>query len=170
MLIQRLQSSGTTGPPKGVEITHRNFVSNAEQVIHLSKMDPNYEERNKKAKWVCFLPLYHAYGQTYFVQIAAKRGVPAYIMPKFDFIQMLEIIQKHKITDLMLVPPIAVALAKSPATKQYDLSSVISAGSGAAPLSRAVCVEVEELWEPGKVNIKVSWLILLKSHSPYWKS
>lgn len=150
-------SSGTTGPPKGVEITHRNFVANAEQVTHLSSLAPDYENLTKTARWLCFLPLYHAYGQTYFVQIAVKRGIPAYIMPKFDFIQMLEIIQKYKITDLMLVPPIAVALAKSPATKQYDLSSVVFAGSGAAPLSRAVSVEVEGLWKPGQVNVKVRY-------------
>lgn len=67
---------------------------------------------------------------------------------------MLDHIQNHRVTDLTLVPPIAVLMAKHPAVKTYDLSSVRFVGSGAAPLGREVCVEVEQLW-PGKgVNVK----------------
>lgn len=75
-------------------------------------------------------------------------------MQKFDFVKMLGHVQKHKISDLTLVPPIAVAMAKHPAAKQYDLSSVRYIGSGAAPLGREVSAEVEQLWPNGKVNLK----------------
>ena len=78
-------------------------------------------------------------------------------MPKFDFIGMLECIQKHKITDLNLVPPIAVALAKRPEVKKYDLSSVTGAGSGAAPLGNEQAREMERLWPAGQVNMKNGW-------------
>lgn len=76
-------------------------------------------------------------------------------MPKFDFIKMLEHAQAFKITTLTLAPPIAVALAKHPAVKNYDLSSIRSAGSGAAPLAQAVAEEVNNLWKPGHMNLKV---------------
>jgi len=76
-------------------------------------------------------------------------------MPKFDFIKMLEHIQDFKITTLTLVPPIAVALAKHPVGKNYNLSSIRNAGSGGAPLSQSVAEEVNNLWEPGHINLKV---------------
>jgi 4-coumarate--CoA ligase len=78
-------------------------------------------------------------------------------MPKFDFIQMLEYVQKYRITFLILVPPVVVAMAKHPITKKYDLSSVENVGSGAAPLGREVCVELEKLWPDGRVNVKQGW-------------
>jgi 4-coumarate--CoA ligase len=76
-------------------------------------------------------------------------------MPKFDFTKMLEHIQAFKITNLTLVPPIAVALAKHPAVKDYDLSSIRSVGCAAAPLAQAVAEEVNNLWPQGQVNLKV---------------
>lgn len=150
-------SSGTTGLPKGVEISHRNYVSNVVQYLHGASLDPFYQEKLKRARWICFLPMYHAMAQNIFIAGALVRNTPVYIMPKFDFIQMLEAVQRFRITDLILVPPIMVALAKHPAVKQYDLSSVESVGSGAAPLGREVSEEVEKLWEPGKINVKQGW-------------
>jgi 4-coumarate--CoA ligase len=94
-------------------------------------------------------------GQTFFISIGPKIGVPTYIMPKFDFFKMLEHIQAFKITNLTLAPPIAVAIAKHPTVKNYDLSSIRTAGSGAAPLSQSVAEEVNNLWEPGHMNLKV---------------
>ena len=82
------------------------------------------------------------------------RQIPTYIMQKFDFMKMLGYIQKYKISELNLVPPMAVALAKSPAAKQFDLSTIRHVGSGAAPLGREVSVEVERLWPVGQVNLK----------------
>ena len=78
-------------------------------------------------------------------------------MQKFDFLKMLSYVEKYKITDLNLVPPIAVAMAKHPAAKQCDLSSVRYIGSGAAPLGSEVSKEVEQLWPGGKMNLKQGW-------------
>ncbi|KAL1983853.1 hypothetical protein VTN96DRAFT_9854 [Rasamsonia emersonii] len=149
-------SSGTTGKPKGVEITHKNYVANTLQSLHLAKLDPEYEEKNKKARWLCFLPLYHAMAQTIAVS-AILRRVPVYVMPRFDFLKVLEYTERFRISSLFLVPPVVVALAKHPAAKKYDLSSVQSISCGAAPLGRDVCEQVEALWKDGSVNIKQGW-------------
>ncbi|KAJ5676956.1 uncharacterized protein N7477_002589 [Penicillium maclennaniae] len=150
-------SSGTTGRPKGVEITHKNYTANMLQYTHLGTLNPDYEARRARARWLCFLPMYHAMAQNIFIAAALHRGTPVYIMPKFDFVQMLEYTQKYRITDLILVPPVVVMLAKHPIVKKYDLSSVEVIGSGAAPLGREICSEVEKLWPEGKINVKQGW-------------
>lgn len=150
-------SSGTTGVPKGVMITHRNYVANCIQTAYLAQTDPEYDERRLRSRLLCFLPMYHAMAQTIFCVSAPISQVPVYLMPKFDFLGMLEAIQKFRITDLILVPPIVVALAKHPATRSFDLDSVERVGSGAAPLGREVCAELERLWPDGRVNVKQGW-------------
>ncbi|KAL1969436.1 hypothetical protein VTN77DRAFT_8874 [Rasamsonia byssochlamydoides] len=149
-------SSGTTGKPKGVEITHKNYVANTVQALHLSKLDPEFEEKDKRARWLAFLPMYHAMSQTLTVS-AILRRIPVYVQPRFDFLKVLEYIERFRITTLIIVPPIVVALAKHPAVKKYDLSSVESISCGAAPLGREVCEEAEALWKSGEVNIKQGW-------------
>jgi 4-coumarate--CoA ligase len=72
-------SSGTTGMPKGVVISHRNFVANTAQWIHMANMDPEIEEKRKKSSWLGFLPMYHAMAQLLFVLAAPKRDIPVYI-------------------------------------------------------------------------------------------
>ncbi|PYH98589.1 acetyl-CoA synthetase-like protein [Aspergillus ellipticus CBS 707.79] len=152
-------SSGTTGKPKGVEITHKNYVSNMLQMNSLFYLNPDWKEKHERARWLCFLPMYHAMAQNIFIAAALSRGVPVYIMPKYDFLKVLEYTGKFRITDLIVVPPVVVALAKHPAVKsgKYDLGSVEALSSGAAPLGREVCEEVEALWEPGRINIKQGW-------------
>jgi 4-coumarate--CoA ligase len=150
-------SSGTTGRPKGVEISHKNYVSNMLQYCYFGTLNPDYKERLARARWLCFLPMYHAMAQNIFIAAALYRATPVFVMPKFDFIKVLEYTQQFRITDYILVPPVVVALAKHPAVKQYDLSSVEAVGSGAAPLGREVCEEVEKLWPEGKINIKQGW-------------
>ncbi|KAJ5516497.1 hypothetical protein N7527_008057 [Penicillium freii] len=150
-------SSGTTGRPKGVEISHKNYVANMLQYCHTASLHPDYKGRLERSRWLCFLPMYHAMAQNIFIAAALYRATPVYLMGKFDFVKMLEYTQKFRITDLILVPPVVVALAKHPAVKMYDLSSVELIGSGAAPLGREVCEEVERLWPPGKINIKQGW-------------
>ncbi|KAK6363286.1 hypothetical protein TWF730_000726 [Orbilia blumenaviensis] len=131
-------SSGTTGMPKGVEITHRNFVSNISQSIHMDGDKPDYEPVNLAA-----IPMYHAYGMAAFVLQSAKTGVKVYVMPKFDFLEYLKCIEKYKVTSIAAVPPIVVAFAKHPAVNKTDLSSVKSIGCGAAPLSAETAIAAE---------------------------
>ncbi|KAF2669778.1 phenylacetyl-CoA ligase [Microthyrium microscopicum] len=150
-------SSGTTGVPKGVEITHRNYVANSVQIQYQNRLDPDFEAVTARAKLLCFLPMYHAYGLTVFTLNAAIENIPSYIMNKFDFVTMLEYVERFRISFLVLVPPVVVAMAKSPLTKKYDLSAVERVGCGAAPLGREVCVELEKLWPQGVVNVKQGW-------------
>ncbi|EGE03325.1 4-coumarate-CoA ligase [Trichophyton equinum CBS 127.97] len=88
---------------------------------------------------------------------ALRRGIPVYIMARFDFIQMLENIQKFRINEILTVPSIMIALAKHPLVKKYDLSSLESIGSGAAPLGREISEEVESMFPPGKLNVRQGW-------------
>jgi 4-coumarate--CoA ligase len=150
-------SSGTTGVPKGVEITHMNYVSNCMQTDYVSQLEPDYEAVIARTRGLSMLPMYHAYGQTVHCVSAPLRGVPIYVMQKFDFGKMLKYIQEYRITGLTLVPPIVVALAKRPEARKFDLSSVESAGCGAAPLGREPQVEFEGLWPAGQVNLKQGW-------------
>jgi 4-coumarate--CoA ligase len=101
--------------------------------------------------------MYHAMGQTIFIAGGPKRGIPVYIMKKFDFVKFLEAIQRFKITDLTMVPPIVVALGKSPLSKKYDLSSVRDIGSGAAPLGGDAIIQAEALWPAGDRKLRQGW-------------
>ena len=67
-------SSGTTGVSKGVEITHMNYVANTLQFAHLSTLHPEYAESNARAKWLCYLPMYHALAQNIHIAGAFLRG------------------------------------------------------------------------------------------------
>jgi 4-coumarate--CoA ligase len=120
-------SSGTTGFPKGVMLTHHNLVANLEQLGgHLELA----------ADEVCYavLPFFHIYGMQVLMNFALSRGVTVVTVPRFDLVKMLELVQEQKITRLFLVPPIVLALAKHPVVDNYDLSSVKQIFSGAAPL------------------------------------
>ncbi|KAB8346207.1 hypothetical protein FH972_023252 [Carpinus fangiana] len=147
-------SSGTTGLPKGVEITHTNYVSNALQHMYLTSLKEGYERRLPNLRWMCFLPMYHAMAQTIYCVGGPSKGIPIYLMRKFEFEPMLANVQRFRITTLQLVPPVVVAMTKSPLTKKYDLSSVEDAGSGAAPLGSEVSNAFNSMWPKGVMNLK----------------
>ncbi|KAK0258767.1 hypothetical protein LTR91_012679 [Friedmanniomyces endolithicus] len=150
-------SSGTTGVPKGVEITHMNYISNCLQTEYMAALTPDYSTLVKQARGLSFLPMYHAYGQTHHCVSAAKKGIPVYVMRKFDFVSMLKYIERYRITSLTLVPPIAVALTKRPEVKDYDISSVTSAGCGAAPLGRESAQEFDRKVAKGGWMLRQGW-------------
>ncbi|KAI0420608.1 AMP-binding enzyme [Xylaria grammica] len=150
-------SSGTTGVPKGVRISHYSYVANGVQVRYVDDLDPEADEKRKTARQLCFLPCYHGYGQTYFLSNFPQSGTPVYFMPSFDFEKMLQHIQKYRITQIVAVPPIIVLLAKHPSSRKYDLSSVRNIGSGAAPLGLEVCDELAKLWPPGAMTVRQGW-------------
>ncbi|EPE08318.1 4-coumarate- ligase [Ophiostoma piceae UAMH 11346] len=150
-------SSGTTGVPKGVEISHSAYVANCQGVCSVGDRDPVVVEQRKRAVGLCFLPLYHAYGQTYFVATMPFLDITTYIMSKFEFAKFLEYIERYRVTTLTLVPPIAVLLSKSPLAKKTDLSSVEIVGCGAAPLAMETQMAVQRLWPVGQLDVRQGW-------------
>ncbi|ORY83785.1 AMP-binding enzyme [Protomyces lactucae-debilis] len=142
-----MYSSGTTGVAKGVEQTHRNVVANAAQTLYFrSKVSPPIS-----APTIAHLPYYHAYSNVAYGIHAIVTGQPHLVMRKFDLELMLKLIQKHKVQYLSTVPPIIVALAKSPLTLKYDISSVRAITSGAAPLG----VDAQNALRKRAPNIKL---------------
>ncbi|KAK4944500.1 hypothetical protein LTR10_016174 [Elasticomyces elasticus] len=135
-------SSGTTGLPKGVCITHYNLVANSAQAIFSDYAGPKTTHPSSE-RWLAFLPLYHAYSQLFTINIALKLRISAvYIMSKFIFENYLKYIQRFKITTVQLVPPVLVMMAKRSETARYDISSTKHILSGAAPLSSDLQNEV----------------------------
>ncbi|OAD70167.1 hypothetical protein PHYBLDRAFT_115569 [Phycomyces blakesleeanus NRRL 1555(-)] len=125
-------SSGTTGIAKGVMLTHRNFIA---QMIQVTKFE-NGDTNQINDRILAFLPFFHIFGLTTLVIRAFYSLTPVVVMGKYDVEVFCRLVQKHKITIANIVPPVAVHLAKHPAVKNYDLSSLRIIGCGAAPLSR----------------------------------
>jgi acyl-CoA synthetase (AMP-forming)/AMP-acid ligase II len=133
-------SSGTTGFPKGVMLTHRNIIANIVQCEGLS----NYRLVHVEDRVIGILPFFHIYGMVVVMNMTLVSGATIVTMPRFDLVQFLELIQKYRITKTNLVPPVLVALAKHPLVDNYDLSSIIEFFSGAAPLSQELAAEVSK--------------------------
>ncbi|KAL2209676.1 acetyl-CoA synthetase-like protein [Sarocladium strictum] len=128
-------SSGTTGLPKGVEITHYNHVANSIAVERFDTLDPRTDIDASSKASLCVLPMYHAYCQLFYMCNLPRARTPVYVMPQFDFPKFLDHIKRYRITSVMAVPPILNLVAKHPLAKRADLSSLKSFGCGAAPLA-----------------------------------
>ncbi|MFE7419011.1 AMP-binding protein [Rhodococcus sp. NPDC057529] len=122
-------SSGTTGRPKGVMLTHRNLVANVCQID--PRMGIGADDR-----LLAVLPFFHIYGMTVLLNAALFNRAALVTMPKFDLVEFLSIVSGQRCTYVFIAPPVAVALAKHPLVDDYDLSSVHSVFSGAAPLDQ----------------------------------
>ncbi|MEU5110057.1 4-coumarate--CoA ligase family protein [Streptomyces longwoodensis] len=120
-------SSGTTGVPKGVMLTHRQIATNLAQLEPAIPAQPD-------DRILAVLPFFHIYGLTALMNAPLRQGATVVVLPRFELEPFLAAIQTHRITGLYVAPPIVLALAKHPAVAQYDLSSLRYVISAAAPL------------------------------------
>jgi acyl-CoA synthetase (AMP-forming)/AMP-acid ligase II len=130
-------SSGTTGFPKGVMLTHYNLVANivqSESCIRIAE-----DER-----LIAVLPFFHIYGMVVVMQSGLYHGATIVTMPRFDLEEFLSIMQEQRITRAFLVPPIVLALAKHPVVDKFDISSLDKILSGAAPLGADLQVACQQ--------------------------
>jgi 4-coumarate--CoA ligase len=130
-------SSGTTGLPKGVMLTHRNLVANLEQTGDVLQVEEGEIV-------LAVLPFFHIYGMQVLMNKFLSVGATIVTLPRFDLEQALTLIQERSITRFFVVPPIVLALAKHPLVDQYDLSSLRQVFSGAAPLSASLAAEAAD--------------------------
>jgi acyl-CoA synthetase (AMP-forming)/AMP-acid ligase II len=132
-----LYSSGTTGVPKGVQLSHGSIVANLAQTadaLDLSEDDT----------LVAVAPFFHALGFSVLMNTGMAVGATVVSLPRFDLEAFLQAIQDHRVTATIIVPPIALALARHPVVDRYDLSSLRFVGCGAAPLGKEIEEECEE--------------------------
>ncbi|MFE1925551.1 4-coumarate--CoA ligase family protein [Streptomyces asoensis] len=130
-------SSGTTGVPKGVMLTHRQIATNLVQLRSAMSAGPG-------ERILAVLPFFHIYGLTALMNAPLRQGATVVVLPRFELETFLAAIQEHRITGLYVAPPIVLALAKHPAVARYDLSSLRYVVSAAAPLDAdlaAACAE-----------------------------
>ncbi|MFJ8054815.1 4-coumarate--CoA ligase family protein [Streptomyces sp. NPDC096142] len=120
-------SSGTTGTPKGVILTHCQIATNLAQLEPAVPTGPG-------DRILAVLPFFHIYGLTALMNAPLRQGAAVVVLPRFELETFLAAIQNHRITGLYVAPPIVLALAKHPAVAQYDLSSLKYIISAAAPL------------------------------------
>ncbi len=133
-----LYTSGTTGQPKGAELTHGNLISNTE-VARTDIVRARPED-------VIFggLPLFHVFGQTVALNVAVAAGACLTLLPRFDPAHALRIIAGHRVTVFEGVPTMYVALLHQPDRADYDVSTLRMCISGGAALPVEVLRGFEE--------------------------
>jgi len=133
-------SSGTTGLPKGVMLSHSNVVSN----LFMLNSSEGTILHWKRDRVLSVLPYYHIYGLQCLVHLPTYTGLTTFVMSAFDLKLFCSLIQDHKITYTYVAPPVVLHLAKNPAVDDYDLSSLRMITSGAAPLTKELIHAVKK--------------------------
>ncbi|MFH1153614.1 MAG: long-chain fatty acid--CoA ligase [Pseudomonadota bacterium] len=150
-----LYTGGTTGVPKGAELTHANFTYNLEasdeyfRVVHEPGGKPEKFRHGGHHTYLGVLPWYHSFGITSTMLFSILSGSRLICIPdpragKPPFTEVLKAVQAYKPTFMSAVPTIFVAFTNHPLLDKYDISSIIGCLSGGAPLPPEVCRRFEE--------------------------
>ncbi|KAF3159406.1 hypothetical protein TWF751_000778 [Orbilia oligospora] len=126
-------SSGTTGLPKGVMLSHRNIVAN---ILQGTAAEVNLKPESDTV--LGFLPFFHIYGLTCIMHMTFYLGIKLVIMERFDLEKFCQLVETYKVTFAYVVPPVVLGLAKHPIVAKYNLSSIRMMNSGAAPLTSEI--------------------------------
>ena len=129
-------SSGTTGRPKGVMLTHRNLVANHIQFGTASALGPD-------DVYLVYLPLSHIYG-TALMGLSMWSGAQQIILERFELQTVVRSIQEHGVTWLHVVPPVLLALANAPGLEATQFQTIKFALNAGAPLAPEVARRVEQ--------------------------
>lgn len=134
-------TSGTTGEPKGVMLSHDNLLANLRQQMAIPEAHVSSDD-------VLFLvlPLFHIFGLNVTLGLLAMNGATGVLLDRFDPVPALRAIVEHKVTVLFGAPTMYASWVSVPGADQYDLSSVRLAISGAAPLAADVLRDFHDLF------------------------
>ena len=132
-------SSGTTGPPKGVMLTHYNLSLNIMQLTHSKEICGDFY---CSGNLLAVMPFFHGFGMQTMLN-GLYMGSSKIIMPKFVPKLFLNLVERYKITGVSLVPPIILFLANHQMVDEYDVSSLQHITYGAAPTPNEIAVKLK---------------------------
>jgi acyl-CoA synthetase (AMP-forming)/AMP-acid ligase II len=134
-------SSGTTGLPKGVMLSHYNLIANIYQLIA-----PNGVPLTQADTLLCFLPLYHIYGLNVALNPILTLGATLVLLPRFNLQQLLGLLVSEGVTMMPVVPPALNALNQAAEAGQFRANHKVAwVKSGAAPLAPELARRFSEL-------------------------
>ncbi len=126
-----LYTSGTSGDPKGVELTHGNLRANCVDVIHTLNIDPCQSFLN-------ILPPFHVFGLTGNVLVPVFLGATVYAIPRFNPLAVVRTVEQKGISIILAIPSMYAAILRTKSTKRDAFRSIYLAMSGSEPLSKSV--------------------------------
>ncbi|KAL4958313.1 hypothetical protein BDW69DRAFT_190970 [Aspergillus filifer] len=144
-------SSGTSGLPKGVMISHRNVISNVLQVTAFEKSWRDSQKTPDSSYYtdvlLGLLPQSHIYGLVVMCHCGPFRGDQVIVLPKFELGTYMAAVQNFKISTLFVVPPIIINMLRSPEVcARYDFSSARALVTGAAPLGKETAIDFQKAY------------------------